>query len=83
MLYFSNISFYETFGDLFTKDDLNLWINVEKLTSISSTVLTLKNLQTCSYSFQEVSEIQNHILKYQTLSVKEAEGAVVRLKGNK
>lgn len=80
-LYYSDLGFYESLGNLTSKDGEELWINAEKIVGIANTVQTLQKFQTSIYRFQPVNQIQEHILKYPCLLPKEAEDTAVRLEG--
>ena len=80
-LYYSDLGFYESLGNLTNKDDEVLWINAEKMVGIANTIMALQKFQASTYIFQPVHEIQEHILKYPYLLPKEAEEIAVRLQG--
>lgn len=80
-LYYSDLGFFESLGNLTNKDGDALWINAEKVIGIATTIQALQKFQTSIYSFQPVHQIQEHILKYPCLLPKEAEDTALRLEG--
>lgn len=78
-LHYSDLAFNESLGDIVKKEDNNQWINVEKLLGIANTVLAIQKFQKSDFSFKHIQDIQEHILKYPVLTLKEAEDYAVRL----
>ncbi len=81
-LYYSDLAFFESLGNLVTTDGDLQWINAEKVVGIANTIQVLQKFQTSIYQFHPVNQIQEHILNYPVLLPKEAEDIALRLEGN-
>lgn len=78
-LHYSDLAFNESLGDLVRNEDNTKWINVEKLLGITNTIQSIQKFQKSDFRFKPIMEIQEHILRFPTLTAKEAEDYAVRL----